>query len=266
MIDSGITSGERLCNFLNHRLLAGGAWNDLELLLNATGRSSQLVVFFRQVAAVTLTGRIVAAGVSISGADSIYDVAFQNLFREHLRDTVGIPGRFLNEVYRFSYRAVEAATLPIPGSVQKKIRSWAMVSHQLCYMCGQSLDFNQNDPIRGYTLDHIWPRSYGGDSIEENFLPACQSCNTGKKSNFATWAMPAVQSLLYGIAPEEQRLEEIQGSFKFSMHYRAAQQLAIQKRWALKDAFLEIGPWTSTRLIDADDVSDFFNLENHKPY
>jgi hypothetical protein len=266
MIDCGITAGERLCNFLNHRLLAGGAWNDLELLLNTTGRSKQLVAFFRQVAAVTLTGRIVAAGISISDISSIDDVAFQKLFTEHLRDTVGIPHRFLNEFYRFSYRAVEAATRPIPVSVQKKIRSWAMVRHQWCYMCGKSLDFNQNDPVRGYTLEHIWPRSYGGDSIEENFLPACQSCNSRKKSNFATWAMPAIQSLLYGIAPEEQRLEEIHGSFKFSLHYRAAQERAMQKRSTLKDAFLEIGPWTSTRFVDADDVSDFFNLENHKLY
>lgn len=264
MIDCGITSGERLCNFLNHRLLAGEAWNDLELLLDSTGRAKPLVEFYRQVAAVTLTGRIVAAGVSINATTSIYDAAFNKLFTEHLRSTVGIPGRLMNELYRFSHRALEAAILPIPRSVQNKIRSWAIVRHQWCYMCGASLDFDQNHPVLGYTLEHIWPRSYGGDSIEENFLPACQSCNSKKKSNFATWTMPAIQSLLYGISPEEQRLEEIHGSFKFSMHYRAAQDLAIQERSTLKNAFLKIGPWTSARLIDPDDVTDFFNLENHK--
>ena len=209
MINRGITSGEQLCNFVNQRLLAGGAWNDLELQLNKTGRSKQLVEFFRQVSAVTLTGRIVVAGVSINETSSINDVLFQKLFREHLRDTVGIPGRFINEVYRFSYRAVEAAILSIPNSVQKKIRSWAEVQHAWCYMCGQALDFNQKDPVRSYTLEHIWPRSYGGDSIEDNFLPACISCNGDKKSNFATWTMPAIQSLLFGLKPQEENLTKI---------------------------------------------------------
>lgn len=264
MIDCGITSGERLCNFLNHKLLAGGAWNDLELLLDPTGRPKQLVRFFRQVAAVTLTGRIVAAGVSINEISPINDAEFNKLFSEHLLYTVGLPGRVKNEIYRFSLSAVKAAVLPIPGSVQKKIRSWAEIRHTWCYMCGQALDFNLKDPVRSYTLEHIWPRSYGGDSIEDNFLPACKSCNGEKKSNFATWTMPAIQSLLYGLAPEQEQLTKMSGTLKFSLHYRAAQELAIHERSSLKDAFLKIGPWTSIRLIDADDVADFFNLENHE--
>ncbi|WP_348261790.1 HNH endonuclease [Telmatobacter sp. DSM 110680] len=266
MIDGGITSGERLCNFVNHRLLSDGVWSDLELLLESTGRSTQLVAFFRQIAAVTLTGRIVAAGLSINGDVPTYEVAFQRLFKEHLRDVVGIPGKILNEMYRFGQRAVEAALQGAPMSLQKQMRAWALNRHHWCYMCGQALEFNQNDPVRGYTLEHIWPQSYGGDSIEDNFLPACQSCNSKKKANFATWAMPPIQSLLYGIAPDDQRLEEIHGSFKFSLHYRAAQVLAIKEGRTLKEAFLKIGPWTTTRFIDADDVADFFNLENHKLY
>jgi hypothetical protein len=31
----------------------------------------------------------------------------------------------------------------------------------------------------------------------------------------------------------------------------------------MKQAFLEIGPWTDVRMLDTDDVADFFNLENH---
>ena len=75
--------------------------------------------------------------------------------------------------------------------------------------------------------------------------------------------MPAIQSLLLGIGPEDQRLDEIHGSFKFALHYRAAQDLARRKRVNLKAAFMEIGPWTSIRVIDRDDVADFFNLENY---
>ena len=50
-------------------------------------------------------------------------------------------------------------------------------------MCGSSLDF-VNDNDNAFTCEHIWPRSYGGDSIEENLLPSCKSCNSNKKKNF----------------------------------------------------------------------------------
>lgn len=263
MIDRGITSGERLCNLLNHRLLSGEVWNELERLLGATGRSAHLVAFYRQVVAVTLTGRIVSAGTSTNATFPLSDPLFRKSFTEHLRDTVGIPNRLLDEIYRASCRAVKAALEPIPGSVEKRMRAWAISRHQWCYICGSFLDFETPDPIKGYTCEHIWPRAYGGDSIEDNFLPACQSCNSKKKRHFATWAMPAVQSLLLGLAPTDQRLTEIDGSFKFSLHYRAAQDLAIDQRLTMKEAFLKIGPWENVRLLDADDVADFFNLENH---
>src|ERR1035441_5533523 len=93
MIDRGVTAGEQLCNFVNHRFLAGPVWNDLGALLDVTGRSPDLVVFFRQISAVTLTGRIVAAGKSISKQSLPDDPAFRKAFTEHLRDTIGIPDR-----------------------------------------------------------------------------------------------------------------------------------------------------------------------------
>src|ERR1039458_223286 len=129
MIDNGVTCGERLCNFINHRLLRGSVWNDLEDLLDPTGCPTQLIAFFRELAAVTLTGRIVAAGLAINNDYPIDDVTFQKLFTEHLRDVVGIPARFLNELYRASYRAVDAAIHPISPSLQKKKRAWAILRH-----------------------------------------------------------------------------------------------------------------------------------------
>jgi hypothetical protein len=263
MIDCGVTAGERLCNFVNHKLLAGPVWNALEGHLDSTGRAIHLVSFYRQIAAVTLTGRIVAAGRSANDLYPHGDPLFRKLFTEHLRDTVGIPREIFDELYRASVRAVEAAISPIPGSVEKRMRAWAELRHPCCYMCGSSLDFQNSDPVKGYTCEHIWPRSYGGDSIEDNFLPACNSCNSKKKQNFATWAMPAVQSLLRGLAPEGQTLAEVEGTYKFALHYRAAQNLAVKRRSTMKEAFLTIGPWTDIRVLDVDDVADFFNLENH---
>ena len=263
MIDCGVTGGERLCNFVNHRLLQSDAWQSLQDTLEVTGRAAELAQFYRQLSAVTLTGRIVAAGQSISVHFERNDPIFRKAFREHLRDTVGVPAGILDELYRFGFRAVSAALEPLPESTRKKVRAWAMSRHPNCYICGVPLDFVALGRVNSYTLEHIWPRVYGGDSIEENLLPACDSCNSKKKRHFATWVMPAVQSLLLGISPPDQRLGEIEGSYKYSLHYRAAQRLATDRRLSLKQAFLKIGPWTDVRLIDRDDVADFFNLENH---
>ncbi len=72
----------------------------------------------------------------------------------------------------------------------------------------------------------------------ENFLPACYSCNNRKKKDFATWDdAHSIQSLLLGISPKDQRLQDIDGTYKFSLHYRAAQRVAMEDRTSLKKAF-----------------------------
>jgi hypothetical protein len=263
MIDFGVTAGERLCNFINHKLLASPVWNDLNGILSVTGRASALVALYRQIAAVTLTGRIVAAGQSLGDQSHPTDPAFRKALTEHLRDTVGIPSRTLDELYRFSHRAILAASATTPTSTLKQLRTWALLRHPKCYICGVVLDFDTPNLVNSYTCEHIWPRAYGGDGIEENLLPACDSCNSKKKRHFATWVMPSVQSLLLVLNPADQRLREIEGSYKFSLHYRAAQMLAVEQRLSMKAAFLKIGPWTDIRLLDTDDVADYFNLENH---
>jgi hypothetical protein len=138
LIDNGVTAGEQLCNFLLHRLLKNQVWWDLERTLQVTGRARDLVRFYRQVAAVTLTGRIVAAGTSVSSSCAFAEPTFRKVFSEHLRDTVGIPTHLLDELYRFSYRAVVAASEEPTKAIQRKCREWSSTSHSRCYICGAS--------------------------------------------------------------------------------------------------------------------------------
>ena len=127
MIDGGVTAGERLCNFVNHRLLKSDVWGTLEGLLDTTGRSAQLVLFFRELSAVTLTGRIVTAGQSLSVSfETLDDPGFRKVYTEHLRDVAGIPTRLLDELFRHSLRAVAAAIDKTPPSVAKNMKAWAI--------------------------------------------------------------------------------------------------------------------------------------------
>ncbi len=53
-----------------------------------------------------------------------------------------------------------------------------------CYLCHNVMLFNprdNNDP-RYATLEHIVPRSEGGEKTWENIKLACRSCNNDKKA------------------------------------------------------------------------------------
>jgi len=52
--------------------------------------------------------------------------------------------------------------------------TYAMKGKETCYYCGEPLE------KRKITLDHIYPRSFGGFSIPENLKPCCAKCNSQK--------------------------------------------------------------------------------------
>ena len=47
---------------------------------------------------------------------------------------------------------------------------------QTCQYCGELVDWET------YTLDHINPKTLGGDNALENLVVACRSCNSTKNS------------------------------------------------------------------------------------
>jgi CRISPR/Cas system Type II protein with McrA/HNH and RuvC-like nuclease domain len=51
-----------------------------------------------------------------------------------------------------------------------------------CVYCGNNYEINE------LTIDHVKPKSNGGESIASNLVPACRSCNQGKgSSNWLGW-------------------------------------------------------------------------------
>ena len=66
-----------------------------------------------------------------------------------------------------------------------------------------------------------------------------------------------------GINPTEIDLDVIDGTPWFALHYLAGQRYAINHGTSLKRAFLRIGPWTTLRVNDINDVAHFFNLSIH---
>lgn len=135
-----------------------------------------------------------------------------------------------------------------------------------CYSCGRLFgsiweDGPEPDGLIA-TADHIWPRALGGDTIEENLLPACQSCN-GTKGHIASWQMSWLQPVVFADIDEANGLKSLTRDIKMALHVRAAMAYAQQSGSTLKDAMLAIGPREPPVRIDPDQGYDFFNIRVH---
>ena len=51
-----------------------------------------------------------------------------------------------------------------------------------CVYCGETYDLHE------LTLDHVHPRTFGGEDITSNLVPCCKKCNQEKgSSNWLSW-------------------------------------------------------------------------------
>lgn len=148
-----------------------------------------------------------------------------------------------------------------------------------CYSCGVELDPLERrkkvpHPEKPWRMipngrfaeyEHIWPHSFGGDTIVSNLAPACLPCNLAKE-NSVSWEWTLVQSVLPSVGIGIPTLESRHTSraIKMSLHMRAAILYARKYGATLKDSLRTIGPReTSVMIVDVDDTPDFFNLHVH---
>ena len=114
---------------------------------------------------------------------------------------------------------------------------------------------------QSYTLDHIWPRSLGGNSDKENLLPACHDCNSRTKDDLSTWGSVNVHMLMLGIGPSEEHVKKIPGHFRFALQRRQAVRFAAMNRLSLKEAYLRLGPPIDVCCPKSPSLSHFFNVK-----
>ena len=256
------TAGENLYLFLRSWIRKGISLEESFFWLSPLDRSEEWSEYIEQFIAVSLTGQLVAAGRTFR--ERYEDSApFRSEFRSCLSNALLVERSDCDRFMRLATSAVDASVREIPNGLRRSFRSWALQNHSHCYLCGHPLEFDNEGSERAYTADHIWPLSYGGDSIEDNLLPACKCCNEQHKGNFATWAMTSVQSIILGVAPTANALSRVSGTSRFALHHRSVQDLAIKSRLTLKDAYRQAGPSENIRVRNRNDIGHFFNLSNH---
>ena len=262
--------GEQLCALLYYSAIDPDFWSRFESKhLIATGRSTEFREFFQESIALNLTRRLILAGESAKA----YSDPLEPGFLDYISPAINRWGlQTLNQRGRLA-RLVKESVIASNHGISRTLRTsmigWSKTKHPMCYMCGVQLNQHlqsENPRFDDITLDHIWPQAYGGDSIEENLLPACRACNSDKKQDYPTWAGCDIHTLIIGDRPSEEALRSVGGRFKFALHNRAVRRLANRDGISLRRSYVRIGCWTTEPwLLDEEEIGDFFNLENYQP-
>lgn len=208
-----VTAGERLCTYLKRSVIDPTIWSSLTTALAATGRSEEWSTFTEEMVAAQMTGRLVSAGRSIAealgGMPAVGGLDFRHLLKQVVVDsTDGI----LNKPAREKLlQLAEAAVRSTWGGglnedEQRQLLAEAG-SPPRCFLCNRRLVLlrgsrveSLTEPDKGLAVEdeHVWPRSFGGDTSVGNLALACHRCNQAK-ARFANWTLVDVQSLVLGL-------------------------------------------------------------------
>lgn len=119
--------------------------------------------------------------------------------QEYRLDIVELPkfleNRYLREAFniqdlsqrkhlsRLITNAYDASQSKISPSLHENLKARAEKINQKCELRGCSIDYQKtNDEIDSFSLDHIWPRTLGGESQEYNLQTTCKRCNSLKQN------------------------------------------------------------------------------------
>ena len=251
------TNGQYLARYLLDQHLdgRGSRWSGLGSALLASNRGSDWVEAFQEMVSLQLARRLISAGDKLIGRHGL--PAAEAEIKQMIIETMVVHYTSAGDVYERLLPAIRSARQTISDSVRRSVTALARRERPYCYLCGTEVDFFA-DGHRAFTLDHVWPRAYGGNSDEENLLGACRSCNEAKSSE-PSWAMYPIQSYVAGFDVED--LEDMPKEMRFAVQARTAKHLAQREGRSLRDACLRLGRPGRPAVLSEATAVDLFNLE-----
>lgn len=240
------SSGETLFRQVRDEIIPGvpstaGAWHGLNEMLTALGGSDRFPNYFRGALAVLAVRRLIRFWEDqrpFPARDAMWIRKISSFIKEEMfpeldADTIG-------KIARRVVRAATAAGQVINNST--RVRVIAAQRNHRCYLCGKTVDprARDDDPER-LTLDHVWPRAAGGESVEQNLLVACNECQQWKGEVFS-WEWHNIHNVVLSPAPSERELGNLRWAFRFARYSYAAMEVAQERGITLREAFLANGP------------------------
>ena len=241
-----VTSGERLYLLIRDEVLdltGEGAvrWKNIGVLFEDLSGNISFLAYIKGAAAIHATRRLLRfwhderTGVL---NESQYVRRVSAFVRQEMFPSIG------EELSRKVARAVIEAENACDRSIKYSCRAAVLKERKrhACYLCDRTLDPKAQQNDDGFlTLEHVWPASMGGDSVEENLLPACKQCQHHTQDALS-WEWPNIHNLVWPANLTEQTLDSIPRKVRYARHYLEALRLASKERLSLKQAFLRLGP------------------------
>jgi hypothetical protein len=228
------------------------------------GRKSDFADYYSGIFCFNLTARLIKSAKFLIEQPDIGDaLQFGNML-EFLCNQLNISEFSFKKsdvhlLVNLSFEAARSSEQTISNTTKKSlIRDMDEFS---CYICGREVFIENEDPKYVMQYEHVWPRSYGGNSSNENLLPACSCCNNAKGS-MLLWQDSHVHSFILKPNPSADEITRIPRIAKIAKHRQAIFEYACSKHSTLKEAAVEIGPYdfANIEFSDLNDSSDFFTF------
>lgn len=261
------TSGEKLFQHVLREIIEEEKFFELSNigLLKTGGRALQFSEYFLGAYAFNITARCIKKAIRIRQTisnESQHQPLLIRYFQQKL-EIPSLPGiRNLERLSTLTFNAADNSGKKISDATKRAVRN-NNDTHE-CYICGKQVLRKTEDPYSKLEYEHIWPCSYGGESITSNLLPACPKCNR-EKSDMLLWQDSHIHSFILPPSPEESEWKNISRQEKIAKHRSYVLETACLKEITLKEAAIEVGPIStlhdSLYATDEDDCIDFFNFE-----
>lgn len=95
-----------------------------------------------------------------------------------------------------------------------------------CYLCGETLTKTGHSTR---TIEHLWPLSLGGETVENNLILACNDCNS-KRGHMMTWACGPVHSTYYTYSSNNPKTKNPPADLRLSLALARLMQAAAPMR------------------------------------
>lgn len=257
------TQGELLFQHISKLFIPPDARREVYQLshLQLGNRQDDLAEYYIGVYCYNLLARLVKKAVHVIDDSSLEQMHHQSQMKHFLLTNLEMAidhrnKESVNKLISLSLSAALISKKEVSSGTKKLVTPEYRSIY--CYICGKSLEVSAEDKSIQVQYEHIWPQSFGGDSLPANLLPACALCN-GTKGSMLLWQNAHVHSFVLSPSPQLDDIKKIQYREKIAMHRRNIFRRACDDRISLKEAALKVGAMKKIGFKYPDDTVDFFN-------
>jgi 5-methylcytosine-specific restriction endonuclease McrA len=184
------------------------------------------------------------------------DSRYRTEFRDFLRDSTRYHDNVIQRIAHHCHDCVLATEEDISAGTRNELRRVGRNRERKCYICGGAVDYRRNNNVdEGWSIDHVWPQSLGGQSSSPNLRIACRECNSNLKGDTIDdsdfhYEHFSKQSASFADYFERERDKELEAAVYAKTDYRCA----VCKRSAAQVGSLRIAR------IEPSDSWHFLNL------